>query len=194
MTMLYEDGDYDLSDHMGGMMLGGVGTTVSAKHNPYIEFQRQNTKTFKPTKTKTASERRSEAYKKWLKSKAYRDWILSLEGKAKKEKKTKAPKEPKPRKARTVPARTALNARRYDVHDVRKRLFSKSAKHPLSAYTAEEQDKLNADLVALGSGAHMGRRHGRKQVHQCPHCGGAWYDSVLDTIKTVAPYVAPLLL
>jgi len=190
MTMLYEDGDYDLSDHMGGMMLGGVGSVTGAKHNPYIEFQKIVKAKGKSFPSKEA---RSEAYRKWLNSAAYKRWA-GKPAKAKKAKAPKAPKEPKPRKARTVPPKAALNPRRYDVHDVRKRLFSKSAKHPLSAYTVEEQNKLNDDLVALGSGAHMGRRHGRKQVHQCPHCGGAWYDSVLDTIKTVAPYVAPLLL
>lgn len=197
MTMLYEDDDY-MDEDMGGMMLGGAGNAASVKSNPYIEFQRQmkaKGKTFKATKDKTQREVRTEAYGKWLKTKPYREWKKSLEEvvevKQKKVRKPKVPKAQKPTKERAVPQRVALNAKRYDVHDVRKRLFSKSAKHPLSQYTAKEQDQLNQDLIALGSGV---RKSPNRKVNRCPHCGGAWYDTVWDVVKTAAPYVAPLLL
>lgn len=183
--MLYEDDDYmdDMGGMaLGGMMHGGVGSVAASKVNPYIEFQ----KVMKAKgKTFASKEARSEAYQKWLKSAAYKKWA---EKPTKKAKKAKEPKEPKPRKVRAVPQRVALNPKRYDVYDVRKRLFSKTAKHPLSQYTAEQQNKLNQDLVTLGSGV-----RGRK-VNHCPHCGGAWYDTAWDVVKTAAPYIAPLLL
>ena len=183
MTMLYEDDDY--MDDMGGMMLGGVGSVSGAKVNPYIEFQKEMKA---KGKTFASKEARSAAYQKWLKSAAYKKWA------GKPTKKAKAPKAPKaPKKERAVPQRVALNAKRYDVYDVRKRLFSKSAKRPLSQYTAEQQDQLNKDLVALGSGA-RGRKAPSSRVNRCPHCGGAWYDTDWDVVKTAAPYVAPLLL
>jgi hypothetical protein len=76
-------------------------------------------------------------------------------------------------------------ANKYDLYDVRKRLFSKDAKQPLRAYDDKQQKRLNKDLVKLGSGA---------RCSQCPYCGGAWYDDVWNVVKQVAPVVAPLLL
>jgi hypothetical protein len=160
--MLYQDGDYDLSDHMGGMALGGRNVNVGRQSQ------------------ERAAARRGITLAQYLKE----------SGKKKAKLVKKAPKKAPAKRGRPAKEPLAVRkaqANKYDVYDVRKRLFAKDAKHPLRAYDNKQQKKLNRDLVKLGSGAHM-------RQHQCPHCGGAWYDDVWDVVKKVAPVVAPFLL
>ena len=133
MSMLYDDEYSDvesLGEHLGGVSLGGVGTNAGAKHNPWILFQ-QLGKTYK---TKEAKMKAYEKFKKAL-----------LKKKAPKE---KAPKAKEPRKERKVPQKVAGNKSRYDIFDVRSRLFAKTAKHPLREYTEQEKDLKQAQLSA----------------------------------------------
>lgn len=191
MTMLYED-DNQYFDDMGGMslggrvpkkrgrpakkggvVLGGKGTSAGADKNPYITFL----KTAKKNGVKfTDKEHRSDVYQRYLVE------LAGLEAQQKPKAQPKA--QPKPK---------AKRQNKSDKYDVKGRLFGRTAEKPLRKYTKREKKTLNKDLIALGSGADMGMRGGR-QMKKCPHCGGAWYDTVWDVVKTAAPYVAPLLL
>ena len=171
MTMLYQDGDYDLSDSMGGMMLGGM---ALGGRNVNVGRQSQE----------RAAARRGITLAQYLKESGKKK--AKLVKKAPKKAPAKAPaKRGRPAKAQLAVRKAPAN--KYDVYNVRKRLFAKDAKQPLRAYDNKQQKKLNRDLVKLGSGAGM-------RCNRCPHCGGAWYDDVWNVVKEVAPIVAPLLL